>query len=298
MNWDLFIDKTVDFFLIFIGLYAAIAVQRYQDDLKERAEYVVLLGDFQAELQANREQHGVIERDLGAVTEIGPASVLGPMKDTFSRFEKEMREDEEIVECLHAEFATLNTKGKKRADAAAHCHKLYAAFDKAATEKKAQAAQGTATTLHFDPVTLSPFYRYEVWELYVATGAKLFKNKDLAVKIGEIYNNARVIEKQVADIESTYNDTFLKQVGNMLASETALSEIVHDEENDHGLSPEDLKELSHVGDSMKEERYATLESKSILEAKVRRMKNTVKRTNGEIDAVVALIGQELGKVKK
>lgn len=298
MNWELVIDKVVDFILIFVGLYAATALQRYQDDQKEKDEYAQLLEDFQRELKDNQAQHANIEKDLGAVKELKAGAVLGPMDSMFTKFEKEISSDEELVECLHHEFASQVVVAKPKAKPGtknAHCHELYTAFDHEATERKKSNAPATQ---HFEPATLSPFYRYEVWELYLAVGARLFKNKELAVKIGEIYNNARVIEKQVADIEVTYNDTFMKQVGRMSASDAELAEIIHDEETQNGLSAQDLAELKDVGEQMKDERFAVVQARSILEMKVRRMKNTVSLTNGEIDEVVGLIDEELKRVKK
>ena len=80
MNWELFIDKTVDFVLIFVGLYAAVALQRYQDDQKEKEEYAMLLNDFKHELEANRAQHATIESDLGPADQQHAGAVLGPME--------------------------------------------------------------------------------------------------------------------------------------------------------------------------------------------------------------------------
>ncbi|MDF2692669.1 MAG: hypothetical protein K0S65_1052, partial [Labilithrix sp.] len=37
---ELLIDKTIDFILVFVGLYAAIAAQRHQEEQKQREEYV------------------------------------------------------------------------------------------------------------------------------------------------------------------------------------------------------------------------------------------------------------------
>jgi hypothetical protein len=151
--------------------------------------------------------------------------------------------------------------------------------------------------MDFDPAVLTPFYRYEVWELYLATGGKIFRNKDLAVKIGEVYNNARSIEKQVADIEVEYNGTFMRQVGRAAASGVELMEVIGDEESQHLLSPQDLAELLHIGESMEEARFSTLEARSVVEMKVRRMKKTVAATNTAIDAVVSMIDSELKKIR-
>ncbi|MCW5833289.1 MAG: hypothetical protein KIS78_12885, partial [Labilithrix sp.] len=291
MNWELFIDKTVDFILIFVGLYAATALQRYQDDQKEKDEYVLLLNDFKHELEANRAQHGTIEQDLGPADHQASGVVLGPMEATFSRFIKDLDADEDLVHCLHRDYA--KAKGKaKAARSDPRCAQLYAAFEKEAAEH----ASGKSTSFKFEPATLSPFYRYEVWQLYLANSAKIFKNKELAVKIGEAYNNMHVIEKQVADIETTYNDAFMRQVGRAAATDAELTEIIHDEETDHDLSAQDLALLLHIAESMKEERFGTLEAKSVLELKVRRMKRTVQETNKEIDALVAQIEAEAHKV--
>ena len=295
MNWELFIDKTVDFILIFVGLYAATALQRYQDDQKEKEEYVMLLNDFKHELEANRAQHGTIEQDLGPADQHAAGVVLGPMEATFSRFIKDLDADEDLVHCLHRDFAKGKGKGKGKAPALdPKCKVLYAAFEKEATEH----ASGKSTSFKFEPATLSPFYRYEVWQLYLANSAKIFQNKELAVKIGEAYNNMHVIEKQVADIEATYNDAFMRQVGRAAATDAELAEIIHDEETDHELSAQDLALLLHIAEAMKEERFGTLEAKSVLELKVRRMKRTVQETNKEIDALVAQVEAEAKKVSK
>lgn len=294
MNWELFIDKTVDFILIFVGLYAAVALQRYQDDQKEKEEYVTLLNDFKHELEANRAQHATIESDLGPADQQNAGVVLGPMEATFSRFIKELDADEDLVHCLHRDFGKGNTKGAKAKAPDPTCRALYAQFDKTAAEH----AHGTGSSFAFEPAALSPFYRYEVWQLYLANSAKIFKNKELAVKLGEVYNNMHVIEKQVADIEVTYNDAFMRQVGRAAATDAELAEIVHDEEVDHGLSAQDLALLLHVAESMKEERFNTLEAKSVLELKVRRLKRTVLETNKEIDALVTQVDSEVKKVSK
>ena len=57
---ELLLDKSIDFALIFVGLYAATALQRCQDTAKEKQEYVSLLKDFKRELDANIEQEASI----------------------------------------------------------------------------------------------------------------------------------------------------------------------------------------------------------------------------------------------
>lgn len=288
---ELVIDKVVDFILIFVGLYAAIAVQRYQDASKEKDEYSSLLVDFKRELQANLDQEGSITKDLGAIEDTKPGENLGPMQNTFKGFFAALAEDERVVKCLHEEFAVA-TEGEPPATSA-ECHGLYAKFDKAHEDPE--------TSFSFDPAVLTPFYRHEVWQLYLADGVKTFRNKDLAVDIAEVYANARLIEEQIEDIETTYNDAFMKQVGRTAATDLMLAEIVHDEEKHHKLSAADLTLLIHVDEQIKDEHYAALEVEHILELKVERMKKTVLLMRTEIESVRKAIEEELdalGKVRE
>ena len=64
---EIVVDKFIDFILIFVGLYAATALQRYQDESRARDDYVQLLKDFDRELKANLEQEKSIEKDLGKI---------------------------------------------------------------------------------------------------------------------------------------------------------------------------------------------------------------------------------------
>ncbi|PRP99946.1 hypothetical protein [Enhygromyxa salina] len=285
---ELALDKLIDFVLIFIGLYAAIAVQRWQDTAKEKDAYVALLGDFKRELNANLEQEGSIEKDLGLITDTTPGSNLGPMQATFTHFFEELSKDELLVKCLHEEFATGMQPGETHVKE--ECHPLYAQFEKAHSEP--------TESFNFSPVVLTPFYRYEVWELYLADGVTTFRNKELAVQIAEAYSNARLIEKQIADIEATFNDAFMKQVGRSAATDMELAEIVHDEEQAHGLSEQNQILLIHVAETIKDEHYASLEVLRILELKVERMKKIVLLMREEIEAVQKAIDEEIAKVER
>ncbi len=286
---ELAVDKTLDFILIFVGLYAAIAVQRCQDDEKERQEYVSLLKDFHTELNANLKEEESIEKDLGPITEAAPGKNLGPMQQAFDDFFASLEQDEKVIHCLHNEYATGAKPHITDEDKAA-CHELYAKFDQSHGDHDVSAA------FHFKPAILTPFYRYEVWQLYIANGIKIFKNKELAVRLGEIYNNARLVEKQIADIEATYNDAFMVQVGRSAATDLELAELVHDEEQDHGLSAQGLQALMHVSEAVKSEHAASLEVQGILTLKVERMKNTVMLMHEEIVTIQQALDQEVAKV--
>lgn len=280
-------DKFMDFLLIFIGLYAATALQRYQDVLQEKAEYIALLQDFKGELNANLEQEASIEKDLGAIDKVTPGDNLGPMASTFEAFLASIGEDEQVAHCLHVEYAAA-VPGHAL-EVPENCHTLYAKFDKEHGSSESSFA--------FKPAVLTPFYRYEVWQLYLADGVKTFRNKALAVRIAEVYNNAKLIEKQVADIESTFNDTFMVQVARSAATDSELAEIIHDEETIHSLSPQNQQALIQVTHDVKDERFGATEAKAVLELKVERMKNTVLLLRKEINEVTAALDEELAAIE-
>lgn len=292
--WELALDKLIDFVLIFVGLYAAMAVERCQAAEGEREEYVGMLGDFSSELTANLAQEASIEKDLGPIDQTDPNDNLGPMSKTFEEFFKDLEHDETLVDCLRKQF--LRTKHKVDAAHDAECHAAYAVFHK--ERKQAKASGKSAAGFGFKPAVLTPFYRYEVWDMYLAGGVKLFKNKELALHIGEIYSNAKLIERQVADIEKTYNDVFMSQSGRTAATDAELAEIIEDEEEDGELSAEDRKALLDVDESLKDERYEVVELRSVLALKVERLKQTVITMRGEIRDVKEAIGAELAKVGK
>jgi hypothetical protein len=289
LTGEFFLDKSFDFVLIFVGLYAATGLQRCQDQVREKDEYIAMLNDFKSELEANRAQEASIEKDLGPIVVGVEPPEIGGMRDTFDAFFHELHEDEAVLDCLHKEFAVAGGLDSE-AEAKAKCHELYQGF--------LHHHEQPDSNFDFKPVVLTPFYRYEVWQMYLANGVRIFKNKELAVKIGEIYNNAKIVEKQVADIESLYNDGFMKQVGRTAATDMELAELVSDEEAEHGLSPERKKLLTHISELIKEEHYATKEVKLVLEMNVERMKSTVLLMRAEIDAVTAGIDEELGKVTR
>lgn len=281
---EMILDKSIDFVLIFVGLYAATALQRYQDEGEALEDYVQLLGDFNRELSANLEQEKSIEKDLGLISDSTPGENLGPLAAVFKGYHLQITRDGDIAHCLHQQFALAEEEHAISSQEKEKCDSLYRSFD----------ATHGHDEKHFDfkPAVLTPFYRYEVWELYLANGVRNFRNKDLAVKVGEIYNNARLIEKMVADIETTFNDSFMSQVGRSAATDMELAEIVHDEELTHHLPEQDLQVLIKISHDLKDERFAAIESQSILSLKVERMKRTVLMMRSEIESVRVALKEE------
>ena len=122
-------------------------------------------------------------------------------------------------------------------------------------------------------------------------GASDFVVNDLLGKDDGKWRN--LAKRQVADIEATYNDAFMKQVGRSAATDLELAEIVHDEETEHGLSAQDQQILIDISEAVKDEHYATVEARSILELKVERMKHTALLIRQEIHDVTAAIEEEM-----
>lgn len=285
VNWlELSLDKLVDFVLIFIGLYAAMSVERCQDAASERDEYASLLQDFDRELTANVAQEASIVKDLGPIEKVAPPDNLGPLAGTFDAFAKDAAHDQELVHCLRVEFL----RSKRVSDPA--CHAAFKLFHEEHKNK-----DHTSAGFAFKPVVLTPFYRYEVWQMYLAGGVKIFKNKELAVQIGEIYNNAHLVEKQVSEIEKLYNDTFMVQSGRALATDMELAELIQEEEEDD-FTAEDRRQLIDVDESLQDERMRVLELRAALALQVERLKNTVLTMRKEIETTRTAITAELGKV--
>ena len=284
MTVEFVLDKTVDFVLIFVGLYAAIAVQRWQDQAGERDEYVAMLHDFARELETNRDQEGAIVEDLGPILVDQQPPEIGDMRQTFDAFFGQLHADEAVLRCLHDEYAV---EGRFAPEREAECHALYDRF------VVDHGKDNTETSFDFEPVVLTPFYRYEVWQMYLANGVRIFANKELAVALGEIYNNAKIIERQVAEIEAVYNDEFMKQVGRTAATDLQLAELVHDVKIEQRLTPERKQVLIRVEEAIKNEHYAVKEIQLVIEMNVERMKSTVLLLRSEIEAASAGIEIEL-----
>lgn len=280
---ELIVDKAIDFALIFVGLYAATALQRCQDTARHKDEYVSLLRDFKRELDANQAQEESIAKDLGPIEQTEPGKNLGPMQQTFKHFFEELDEDEKVVQCLHDQFVAVHGEEAKTST---ECRELYAQFDEAHESHEKE-------SFSFEPAVLTPFYRREVWQLYIADGVKTFRNKELAVRIAEVYANAELIEEQVEDIENAYNNAFMVQVGRTAATDMELAQIVHDEETHHAFSDADLTLFLHVDEAVKQEHYAALEVQRTLELKAERMKKTALLMRAEIEAVQVAIDEEL-----
>jgi hypothetical protein len=286
---ELALDKIIDFVLIFVGLYAALAVQQWQDTAKEKTEYVKLLGDFKAELDTNRKQREAIEKDIGPVADKEPGKTLGPLQKHFDDFKKEADEAQKLLGCLD-DTITISTRGArspKDRERLAVCMPVLEAAEK----------HEESTTDTFKPITLSPLYRSEVWQLYLANGIKVFENKELAVKIGSTYSSAKQVEKNVAEIEALFNDSFIQRIGEVMASIADLEESMPEGDDPKEIMAMQPK-IGSMGKEMRSHKFATTKVENMLDLKVRRLKELLAQMDREFAAVSEEIDKELGKQKK
>lgn len=288
--WELSIDKLIDFVLIFVGLYAAISVQKWQDDAKEREDYLKLLGDFRGELVANRDERKSLEKDIGSIDDRAEGKVLGPMEKNFARFRKEASQAEELLGCLSLAM-NIAQKGSPTAEQAAKLQSCVPILESA--EKQADAKKED-----FKPVNLTPFYRDEVQQIYLAGGIKGFENKDLAVQIGQTYTDADKVEKLVQEIEKIYNDNFIDKEGEVRALVAELEDAMPKSED---ISPEQAArlqvQLSKSEKDVRMHRYSMEKVHGILESKVKRLKEVVASMDTKIGKAVESIDAELSNGK-
>jgi hypothetical protein len=280
---ELFLDKFVDLVLVFIGLYAAIAVQKWQEDVKDNKEYKRLLRDFRDELQANQGRRAGVEETVGGIDERAPGKALGGLQVTFDEYLKGTADAITLLSCVEPMLVQAPRKGRKASKAPAPseaCRKLLAEVDKNGEGDE------------FRPVDLAPRYRTDVHQLYLANGIKVFENKGLAVKLSEAYSRARTIESGLAEVERLYNDTFMQKIGEQEAIEGQLEEVVSHE--GARRSPGDVREkLASVADNVRTQRYVVMELRKVLEAKVVRIKDLLGQADDHLGKVIAEVDKEL-----
>jgi hypothetical protein len=283
---ELALDKLVDFVLVFVGLYAAIAVQRWQDDAKEKDEYLRLLSDFRGELVANQAQKKTIEKDLGLVSERETGKALGPLQGTFDEFGRDAIEAGKLLECVSVMVKAAAPKAPPRlGERARACAPLLDAEAEHDDDK-------------FKPANLSPLYRTEVYQVYIANGIKVFENKDLAVKIGQAYSSGRTVERGVAEIETLYNDGFMQKAGELEALSAELEDALPEGVDLVGSGPAIEAKIQQAAKEVTAQRYGALKIQAVLELKAIRLKELLDGMDRHFAAVVAEIDKELAAKKR
>lgn len=289
---SLLFDKGLDLVLMFLGLYAAMAVQDIVDHGKDRGQYKKLLAGFQEELESNRDQRANIESKLGALND---SNDVGESADSFTFFSKQSEYMERFVRC-YTDIRLHNAKQVKLS--ATHLSDC-----KSFLKVKFKLKQPP----HLD---LSPVYRRDVWRLYLADGVQLFRefevvneqtrchiegkpSRRLAICIGSVYSEFNDIESQVQEIQSLVNDTYFFRQG---VIDSEFSRFVRKLKELRGrkdaVAAQQLVRLrDRIIQKLEEGQEALDISNTQLRYKVKQLKQTTRKLNARIEAVLTSLKQ-------
>lgn len=324
---DLLVDKSIDAFLIPIGLFAALWFQGWVDEKKEREDYVALIADFKTEVAANRGKVSALEKDVGPIGDIDTETVLGPLEAQLELMKEDSEQLSAVFDCVDTLTelaakapgilvpepaaptpdggAAVPPDGAPTEAAPAPAEKLPGAEVLDEDEVTAIATCGTLMEqfekeepTRFVGVDLSPFYGYVVWTVYLQNGIKLFKDpqaKRLGLKLGEVYAAQREVESRLDDIETLYNETLMRASG-QLAALVAEADEMFPEDPD----ADDLKSAQVRVQEMSEEsfnlRYDIENIRNVLTLKVTRLKEYITGMNTQLDEAVKAIETEQTRV--
>ncbi len=348
INWkELMVDKSIDVVLVPLGLFAALWLQNWVDDRKEKQDYVSLLGDFKTEIATNKGKAKALEDDLGPMADNKDEKALGPLVAEFERFRTDVDEAVILLDCLDLFADAANTAPGGPADlappnpvdpqpspeppaapaeepseepAAPTAEPAAPAAEPAAPAAPGAPADPAAAggedkqkelaacaakfeemekkpDMKFRPVDLSPLYRYEVFQVYLQNGIKLFKDKEakvIGLKLGEIYSSAKEVERRVEEIEALYNDGFTKHWGGLTSLGSELEDLLGD-----GEDPAQLKDaqerLREMQGEILDAKYAITTLQEVLQVKAEFLKQYVTDMNKKFDGLTGELDKEAGR---
>lgn len=290
---SLLFDKGLDLLLMFLGLYAAMAVQDFVDHNKSRGQYKELLAGFQEELESNRDQRATIESKLGPLDQLNN---VGESAKSFTFFNKQTAYMQRFVRC----YTDIRLSKAKRATVSAQHINDCKTFIKGGFKLKQPP--------HLD---LSPVYRRDVWRLYLIGGVQLFRefetvsdqprcliegktSKRLAVCIGSVYSELDEVEAQVKGIQSLVNETYFFRQG---VIDSEFKRFVRELKALKGRKDADaatrLTELrDRVISKLQEGQEALDISRTQLRYKIKQLKVTASKLETRINSVLNSVGQE------
>jgi hypothetical protein len=291
---SLLFDKGLDLVLMFLGLYAAMAVQDFVDHGKDRSQYIKLLEGFQEELESNKAQRTNIESKLGSLDQ---RNSIGEADKSFIFFGKQTKYMDQFVRC----YTDILLNKAKQAKVSPARLKSCFTFLKAKFKLKQPE--------HLD---LSPVYRRDVWRLYLAGGVQLFRefesesvydrcqiegksSKRLAICIGSIYSELSDVEGQVHTIQELVNETYFFRQGVIDAEfgrfKRKVKELKSRKDADAAKQLRELRDrLIH---NFQEGQEALDISRTQLRYKIRQLKDTTLKLEKRIDAVLNSIRNEV-----
>jgi hypothetical protein len=299
---DLLLDKLMDLVLMFLGLYAAIAVQDLVDAGKERRQYSQLLQGFSDELKNNKKQRGAVEEKLGALNVPG----IGRVKERVDFFKAQSSYYARYVMCYRDLWAAQDPKTRRLTEASDDDLKACGKLMKGGFKEK-------------DPehLALTPVYRRDVWRFYLAGGVHLFQEfeskhqgarctlngvviKSLAICIGSTYGELDEIEKEVSGLQDLVNDTYFNRQGALAAAFEEFKERVkpyqkaRSEESYRAISSLAQRLVAHVDES----RVAVDRTAAVMHFKVKLLKERMLLLDARFKEVRGRLRQELGLPSK
>ncbi|WP_437533613.1 hypothetical protein WME79_06950 [Sorangium sp. So ce726] len=279
--WELTIDKSIDFLLVFVGLYAAIQVQKWQDDRKEQDAYVELLRSYDEELKHNGSRRNAIEDDLT------------PIPRTFEQFRSDADAAGKLLGCLD-DVIDIGTKPRPRTLRASQTNA--ARIEECAPILDAADEENKEDDKPFAPIVISPLYRTEVFQ---TSGTKTFTNKDLGFQIAAIYSDAKKVEEKVAEIEGLYNSSFIQKQGELIAISAELDDAMPPG------GPGDISQLipiqpllKRVTREIRTHKYDTTRIQSVLDARIEQLRALLDGMGEKLAEVNGSLAREIANPTK
>lgn len=307
MPWrELLTDKAIDVILIPLGLFAALWFQGWVDDKKEQSDYVEQLDGFRGEIAENLRKGQAMASQIGALDVVKGDEALGPLGAVFPQYDAVMAYNADLVECL--QILNLPPPKAPSAEALAELAKteegraeIQASIDEGqAREERMKGCDaiisGTRAVpeVSFQVVDLSPLYRYEVWQMYLQDGIKLFKDeaaRRVGRKLGEAYALAKEVEQRVAEIEELYNAELVARLG----AERALEAEVHHLLEVKGGTEDPAQRFGELAAEARRARYSMLSFEESLATRVARLKSFVSDMAARFTEVDKAVADEVAR---
>lgn len=293
---NIWVDKAIDLAIMFLGLYAAMGLQDLVDYSRDKSQYRQLIEGFQEEVKSNQRQRGALESSLGSLDE---QAVFGEAEASFDYFIALSGYAERFSACYTTLRLSKTKKGKRGVSA-----KELAGCKRTLSTKFALKRPAL--------LSLSPVYRRDVWQLYLADGVRLFRSferkaeatrctiegqpsRELSICVGSIYNQLDDVESQVAQIQALVNETYFYNQGVLDAELKAFKRGVK------GLKgkpdAEVISTLKALNESLanviKERRLRVDISRSQLRAKIQQLKQTARTLDDRFKEVLKALVWEL-----
>jgi hypothetical protein len=334
------VDKGIDAILIPVGLFAALWFQGWVDDRKEREDYGALIADFKTEAEANRLRSESLAASIGPFAELDDEKVLGPIAEKFDMLGAQAADLAKTFDCfdLYVDVANEHPAvmaalvADEGAPAPVPAPEPPPAPDAAAppgpdgaaavapvpdsdtvlkdvSEEEMAALMACADVLEpeqlkprkpFAGADFSPVYQYIIWQVYLQSGIRLFKDseaKGLGKLLGAVYASKREVERRVEEVEALYNDGLMKAAARLAALEAEFADLWPDKPTAEDLKAmqEHMQELS--GEAI-EVAYEVESTRVMLAMKVGLLKRHMLGMQGELDATLKGIDSELQRLGK